>query len=179
MPTIHRRIASRLRFHKYLKNFRSGSKTAAKARPEPASAVPKQRALAQLYGELYRLLIGHRRTLALALLGLSLATLLKLIPPAATKAAIDYVMLGRPVPRQLAVWSPIAIPESPKIRLAALVAIVMAVSVLGKFLGLSSRWLGTRITKRVQVEVRRKVYEHAMRLPLHRVYQLKSGGAAS
>ena len=50
---------------------------------------------------------------------------------------------------------------------------------LGKFLGLSSRWQATRTTKRVQVAVRRKVYEHAMRLPLHRVYQLKSGGASS
>ena len=50
---------------------------------------------------------------------------------------------------------------------------------LGKLLGLSSRWQATRVTKRVQVAVRRKVYEHAMRLPLHRVYQLKSGGASS
>ncbi len=55
----------------------------------------------------------------------------------------------------------------------------MVVSVLGKVLGLSSRWQATRATKRVQVAVRRKVYEHAMRLPLHRVYQLKSGGASS
>ena len=53
------------------------------------------------------------------------------------------------------------------------------VSVLGKVLGLSSRWQTTQATKRVQVAVRRKVYEHAMRLPLHRVYQLKSGGASS
>ena len=49
----------------------------------------------------------------------------------------------------------------------------------GQVLGLSSRWQATRATKRVQVAVRRKVYEHAMRLPLHRVYQLKSGGASS
>ena len=60
-----------------------------------------------------------------------------------------------------------------------LLIIVMVVSVLGKILGLSSRWCVTRATKRVQVAVRRKVYEHAMRLPLHRVYQLKSGGASS
>jgi ATP-binding cassette subfamily B protein len=179
LPSIHRRIASRLRFREYLKDFRSGSKTTVIARPEPAASAPKHRSLGQLYRELYRLLIGHRRTLALALVGLSLATLLKLIPPAATKAAIDYVMLGRPVPERLAAWSPVPIPESPRVRLVALVAIVMAVSVLGKFLGLSSRWQCTRTTKRVQVEVRRKVYEHAMRLPLHRVYQLKSGGASS
>ena len=70
-------------------------------------------------------------------------------------------------------------PESPKARLIALVALVLVVSVLGKLFGLSSRWRATRVTKRVQVAVRRKVYEHAMRLPLHRVYQLKSGGASS
>ncbi|MHC5545043.1 ABC transporter transmembrane domain-containing protein, partial [Singulisphaera rosea] len=34
-------------------------------------------------------------------------------------------------------------------------------------------------SKRVQVDVRRRVFEHAVRLPLHRVYQLKSGGVAS
>ena len=35
------------------------------------------------------------------------------------------------------------------------------------------------MTKRVQVSVRRKVFDHAVRLPLHRVYELKSGGVAS
>ncbi len=179
MPSIHRRIASRLRFRDYLKNFRSGLKTPIAARTDAEAAVPKHRSLSRLYRELYRLLTGHRLTLAMALLGVSLATVLKLVPPAATKFAIDYVMLGHPVPQHIAAWSPVAIPESPKVRLFALVAIVMVVSVIGKFLGLSTRWQGTRITKRVQVEVRRKVYEHAMRLPLHRVYQLKSGGASS
>jgi ATP-binding cassette subfamily B protein/subfamily B ATP-binding cassette protein MsbA len=124
-------------------------------------------------------LAGHRLTIALALVALSLATLLKLIPPAATKAVIDYVVLAKPLPAAVAAWSPFSIPESPRVRLVALVALVMLVSVLGKVLGLSSRWQTTRATKRVQVAVRRKVYEHAMRLPLHRVYQLKSGGAAS
>jgi ATP-binding cassette subfamily B protein/subfamily B ATP-binding cassette protein MsbA len=124
-------------------------------------------------------LTGHRLTIALALLALSLATLIKLIPPAATKGVIDYVVLARPLPAAVVAWSPIPIPESPRVRLVALVALVMLVSVLGKVLGLSSRWHTTRATKRVQVAVRRKVYEHAMRLPLHRVYQLKSGGAAS
>ena len=132
-----------------------------------------------MYRELYRLLTGYRLTLAMALAGLTLATLLKLIPPAATKAAIDYVLLARPLPPGFAPWSPVPIPDSRPGRLAALVVVVFLVSVLGKFLGLSTRWLATRTTKRVQVAVRRKVYEHAMRLPLHRVYQLKSGGASS
>src|SRR5207248_7256721 len=41
------------------------------------------------------------------------------------------------------------------------------------------RWQTTRITKRVQASYRRTVFDHAVRLPLHRVYDLKSGGVAS
>lgn len=108
-----------------------------------------------------------------------MATFLKLIPPAATKAVIDYVILAHSLPAAVMAWSPVSLPESPKGRLVALVILVLVVSVVGKLLGLSSRWNTTRVTKRVQVAVRRKVYEHAMRLPLHRVYQLKSGGASS
>ena len=86
---------------------------------------------------------------------------------------------GHPLPAEVVARSPVSLPESPKARLVALVILVLVVSVVGKLLGLSSRWHATRVTKRVQVAVRRKVYEHAMRLPLHRVYQLKSGGASS
>ena len=41
------------------------------------------------------------------------------------------------------------------------------------------RWQATRITHRVRVDVRRRVFDHAVRLPLHRVFSLKSGGASS
>ena len=139
----------------------------------------KHRSLGRLYRELYRILMGHRAALALAFVGLSLATILKLIPPAATKAMIDYVVLARPLPEQVTAWLPVAVPESPKLRLLGLVILVLLVSILGKFFGLTSRWQATRATKRVQVAMRRQVYEHAMRLPLHRVYELKSGGASS
>jgi ATP-binding cassette subfamily B protein/subfamily B ATP-binding cassette protein MsbA len=132
-----------------------------------------------LYRELYRVLVGHRVALALAFIGLSLATVLKLIPPAATKAMIDYVVLARPLPEGVTSWFPFAVPESPKLRLLGLVVLVLLVSILGKVFGLTSRWQATRATKRVQVAMRRQVYEHAMRLPLHRVYELKSGGASS
>jgi ATP-binding cassette, subfamily B, bacterial len=128
---------------------------------------------------LYAVLSGHRRTIVIALLGVSIATVLKLVPPAATKAAIDYALLGNPIPESVVAWSPVAIPTSKQSRLLLLVVIVFVVSVIGKILGLSTRWQMTRASKRVQVAVRRRVYEHAMRLPLHRVYQLKSGGAAS
>jgi ATP-binding cassette subfamily B protein len=178
LSSLHRRIASRIKFRDYITRHRTGSDPATTT-PSDQPPPSKHRSLARLYRELYRLLIGYRLTIALALLGALMATLLKLIPPAATKAVIDYVILAHPLPAAVVSWSPFAVPDSQKARLVALVALVFVVSVLGKILGLSSRWQTTRTTKRVQVAVRRKVYEHAMRLPLHRVYQLKSGGASS
>ena len=177
MSSFRRRLASRFRFREYLKQYRARLTSAPDDQTAPKPV--KHRSLPRLYRELYGLLKGHRLALALAFLGLSLSTLLKLIPPAATKAVIDYVVLARPLPEAVRTWSPIAIPESPRMRLVLLVGLVLVVSVVGKVLGLTSRWQATRATKRVQVAVRRKVYEHAMRLPLHRVYELKSGGASS
>ena len=67
MSSLHRRIASRLRFRDYLRRYRAGSRRDSDGPAEPAPA--KHRSLARLYRELYRLLIGHRLTIALALAG--------------------------------------------------------------------------------------------------------------
>jgi ATP-binding cassette subfamily B protein/subfamily B ATP-binding cassette protein MsbA len=45
--------------------------------------------------------------------------------------------------------------------------------------GMWGRWQCTRITKRVQVALRKRVFDHASRLPLHRIHHLKSGGVSS
>jgi ATP-binding cassette, subfamily B, bacterial len=177
LASLHRRIASKLRFLDYLKSFRSGSKAGPPT--EVDGTRPKQRSLLRLYRELNHVLAGYRLTIVAALGAASVATLLKLIPPAVTKALIDYVVMKQPLPNLVTKWTPVPIPESPKFRLVILVVIVLVVSIVGKILGLSSRWYATRVTKRVQVAVRRRVYEHAMRLPLHRVYQIRSGGATS
>ncbi len=197
--SLHRRIGSRQRFQEYLRDYRKRLKSKPSGQPggqaqEPRDEVQldvgkrapgepmstgRHRSLPVLYRELYRILSGHRRPIALALLALSAATLLKLVPPAATKIVIDYVLTARPLPPSIERMSPLAIPDSPRLRLLLLVGVVSAITVVGTLIGLWSRWQATRTTKRVQVAVRRKVYEHAMRLPLHRVYQLKSGGASS
>ena len=49
----------------------------------------------------------------------------------------------------------------------------------GELVSLWSRWNLTRATQLVRVSVRKQVFDHAVRLPLHRVYDLKSGGVAS
>ena len=104
---------------------------------------------------------------------------MKLIPPAATKAVIDYVVLVRPVPEAVTSWLPFSVPESPKLRLFGLVALGLAWwSVLGKFR--IAEPLGRQPERRS--ESRSQSAAKFMSTPcglqtLHRVYELKSGGA--
>jgi len=146
-------------------------------RADPTKAGSRHRSLPGLYRELVGILRGHRGAIALALATLSVATTVRLVPPAATKLVIDNVLLGHGLPAGTPAWLPV--PESPSRRLYAVVGAVFAISLVGTFVGLWSRWLATLASKRLQVTIRRRVFEHAARLPLHRVYQLKAGGAAS
>ena len=123
------------------------------------------------------MLRGHRRTLALALATLTVATLLGLVPLYGAKLVFDNVLGDEPLPPGVPQW--IGMPSDPK-RLLAWIAITMVtLSVVSLVVGMWGRWQATRVSKRVAVLASRKVFEHAVRLPLHRVYQLKSGGLTS
>jgi ATP-binding cassette subfamily B protein/subfamily B ATP-binding cassette protein MsbA len=63
--------------------------------------------------------------------------------------------------------------------LQAVVGVVIFVSLVKIGLHIWGRWYATRSTKRLQLSVRKKVFEHAVRLPLKKVYELRSGGVAS
>src|SRR5262249_62325005 len=130
--------------------------------------IGKPRRLPVLCQELYRILKGHQPTTALALRALSLATLLKLIPPAATKAAIDYVLLARPIPPLIQEWSPVTIPESPRLRLGILVAGVAGGTVLGALVGVWGRGGASPTTQREEGAAPRQVAEQPMRRALLR-----------
>ena len=56
---------------------------------------------------------------------------------------------------------------------------MISITVVSVVLNIWGRWQTTRITKRVQLAYRKRVFDHAVRLPLHRVYDLKCGGVAS
>ena len=174
---LHQRIASRLRFRQYLQDRSRKRRGDEQDRAGAGGPGQRQRSLRQLYRELVRMAHKQWATLTAALVLLALATLFKLVPPAATKFVIDYVLLDHPLPA--AVTSRVAVPEAPATRLAILVGVVFVVGLLATAFSLWSRWLATRVTKRVQVAVRKRVFAHAARLPLNRVYQLKSGGVAS
>ncbi|MCA9239343.1 MAG: ATP-binding cassette domain-containing protein [Planctomycetales bacterium] len=126
--------------------------------------------------EFYRQVRPQHRRIAFSLALLTLATVLKLAPPVATKLAIDHALSRVPLPPSL---SGLPLPSDPFGLLVVLAMAVVVTSLLALLLHLWARWQATLAVQHVQIDVRRRAFRHALRLPLHRVYQLKSGGSAS
>lgn len=135
------------------------------------------RSAKELLNRFFGLLKPFRRQIFWILASLTLSTSLALIPPAGTKFLIDYVLSSEPLPEPLASQFPAL--NDPKTLLLATVLVVVAISLLKIVIHISGRWYATRITKHIQLDVRRRVFEHAVRLPLHRVQEIRSGGVAS
>ena len=135
----------------------------------------RDRSAFELVRSFLSLLFPHSRSMIFALATLTVATILGLAPPAGTKFLVDNVLSGQPLPEYVPTW----IPREPWNLLLTIIVGVISVTVIQIILGTSGRWQATRITKLIQMSVRRDVIDQAIRLPLHRVQELKSGGAAS
>jgi len=123
------------------------------------------------------MLEGKRGLLAVSLTTLTIATGLQLIMPAATKVVIDYILTDNPGPAGLPDWARVS--DSRSGLLWALAALMVAASFLAVMFSMFGRWRMTHLTKLLQADLRKKAFEHAVRLPLTRVYELKSGGMSS
>ena len=176
-------LSSRQRFEEYKQDFlkreKSGKKGSEKDRDSSNRKQKRKshrdRSSWLLVREFLRLLGGHRRSIIFSMLTLTIATGLALIPPAAVKLVVDYVLTNEPLPPAFPEW----IPRQPWPLLLAIVGGVLVISLLKLFLHIWGRWHATRVTKLLQMSIRKRVFEHASRLPLHRIQELKSGGAAS
>ena len=115
--------------------------------------------------------------MAFSLLTVTIATGLKLIPPAATGFVLDYILGSQALDPDLV--RTFHLPEDKRWLLALVALIVITASALSVGVGVWGRYVNTVNTKRLQSKLRRKVFDHAVRLPLHRVHHIKSGGAAS
>ncbi len=144
---------------------------------EARAAKDRVRTSWQLAGQFFRLLLPYRGPISLALLSVTISTVLGLLPPAGTKFVVDYALGGVPLPKWLADFAPWL--SSPMRILAATVAAVTIISLVKIAIHIWGRWYATKISKHVQLAVRRQVFDHAVRLPLHRVHELRSGGVAS
>jgi ATP-binding cassette subfamily B protein/subfamily B ATP-binding cassette protein MsbA len=145
---------------------------------DPRAARPSRgRSFFALAGGLWGLLRGHRLTVAAALLTLTVSTAIALTTPASTKIAIDYILTDNPGPSGLPEWVP---GTRERVDLLWLLggALVVA-ALLSVAFGLWGRFQMTRLVKRMQVHLRRTAFRHAVRLPLHRIHSIKSGGVAS
>ncbi len=168
-----RQPSSRRRYRQYkrdLKAHRTEGSRAPGALASPASRKDRrQRSFFALLGSFFGLLVGHRLTMGLALGTLSVATLMNVALPFSTKLIIDNALGDEPLPTVL---ERVGVPEARGDRLAVFVGAVMAVSLVGVGFGIWGRWQATRITQRLKAAIRRRVFEHAVRLPLHRVYEM-------
>jgi len=172
-------VSSRTRSQEILDDIRqdrNGIRSQAASRDGEPHA-PRHRTAWALLRQFWNLLETQRKPILVALGLTTVATILRLIPPAATKLIVDYVLGDKPLPEwmQQSGWS---ITNRGQL-LAAIAVVLLVVTFIRATVQLYSRWIATRSTKRLQLAVRRKVFEHAVRLPLHRVHALKSGGAAS
>jgi ATP-binding cassette subfamily B protein/subfamily B ATP-binding cassette protein MsbA len=166
---MSKRIASsRTQFERYKAEFlaRNG---------QPHDHHRRDRSTWALIHSFIGLLRGQWPSIAFALFTLTLATLLALLPPVATKFVVDYVLAGQRLPASFPSW----LPREPLPLLVAITAAVLGISLLKLAIHIWGRWHATRVTKRLQLAIRKRVFAHVMRLPLHRTQELKSGGAAS
>ncbi|MEM8756798.1 MAG: ABC transporter ATP-binding protein [Planctomycetota bacterium] len=143
----------------------------------------RSRNLRQILGAFWRISAGHHKTLAFALLTLSVSTIIGMVMPASTKLVMDYVWADTPGPEALAEY--VTLPRNPDgtaDRMAMLWIIgggMVVLTSIAVLIAMWGRWQATRITKRLQVSFRRRLFEHAVHLPLDRVQAIKSGGVAS
>jgi len=167
--------SSRRRYHDYKRELKEARRSG-KGGPGGRSS-RRHRSFGRLFLEFLSLLHGHRLTIVLALAALSVGTALKLIPLYGTKIVLDNVLAGHPLPPDWPTW--LALPTDRRMLLTFVAVAMVVISCASIAINTWCRWQTTRVTKRVQVNIRRRLFDHAARLPLHRVYELKSGGVAS
>lgn len=182
--------SSRTRFADYLRKRRA--RTAEERvhehvdqSQEQKRAAKAKRSFTGLFAAFWSLIAGHRLTVILSLVTLSGAVWFGLLMPLSTKIALDYIITDNPgptgvVPMVQEALGPFESTRADRVRLIWMLgAAMLAVTLASILLSMWGRWQCTRITKRVQVSLRRRVFEHASRLPLHRIHAIKAGGVSS
>ena len=175
---------SRHRFSEYRQTVRDRNTTG--QRPQnhghsernPKKVGNRDRKFKELFSEFLNLTAKHRGQIFAALALLTIGIGLRLIPPLGTKLAIDSALTTPP--KALPSWlRTLPLPTDPMNLLLTIAGLVVVVTIISTIVHLGSRWIATKAVNQTQVHIRRRVFEHAVKLPLNNVYDMKSGGVAS
>ncbi|MBS0198649.1 MAG: ABC transporter ATP-binding protein [Planctomycetes bacterium] len=178
------RTNSRQRYREYRQSIKTDPTWAKRSNSEANpkfDKVKRSRGFLKLFAEFWKFTKPHRPWVILGLTTLTIVTCVSLLIPASTKIAIDYIITDHPGPEAIpsSIRQALFMPGDRFALLWWLGTAMVGLAVFGSALGTVGRWQFTRITKRLQVQLRRAAFEHAGRLPLHRVQMYKSGGMAS
>jgi len=189
---LFQRRSSRSRYREYLAKRKDPAWSkldAAEASGKRERKGDRGRGFFELFRLFWWQIREHRATIIAALGTLTVATGLGLIMPASTLIVIDYIVTDHPGPAGIPEWARSliaktganidwgAIEKSDRVSLLWVLGFFMILLTLCNILiSMWGRWQVTRLTKRVQASMRMEVFEHAARLPLHRIYQMKTGG---
>jgi ATP-binding cassette subfamily B protein len=141
------------------------------------SAKDRVRSARQLVWQFLVLLIPFRQPVVWILFSVTVSTMIGLLPPAGTKFIVDYGLTGKSLPEPWLQRFPSL--ARPRELLLVTVMAVSLVSLVKILIHVWGRWYATKVSKQIQLNLRRRVFEHAIRLPLHRVQEIRSGGVAS
>ena len=175
MPKHHSSKFRFRAFQKQLKNsVKSGDYTTIS---NERTVAERSRTFTELVKHFFSMIGKRRRDIFSALGFLTIGAIVGLIPPAATKVVFDNILGDQPLPQEVLAAFPSLENKVTLLGVIAIGTVTLALIALG--FSIRARWIATRTTKRIQVAIRRKAFMHASSLPLHRVHQLRSGGAAS
>ena len=171
--------SSRERFRQFKKRLKEPIEPGARTDDLESGrkSLERTRSFKNLLSQFFSIVGNNRRDILWSLLFLTFGTTIGLIPAAATKVVFDNILGDQPLPAKVLATIPSL---GNKMTLLAAIAIgTVSLALVSLAFSVKGRWVATRTTKRIQVAIRRKAFLHATSLPLHRIHQLRSGGAAS
>ncbi len=143
-----------------------------------ANTATRTRPFRTLLFEFWKQIGVYQPKVLFGLSTLTIATLLGLVPPLATKIAIDCALTK---PAHDLPWGfPTSWNEWDKLSLlVAVAALAFLIASIKSLIHLWGRWVTTQSVNQMQASLRRRVFRHILHLPLHRIQAIKSGGATS
>ena len=169
--------SSKSRFLEFKNQLSASVKSGDYTTISTGKASERSRSFRELLRQFLSIVGKNRKDIYSALVYLTIGATVGLIPPAATKIVFDNILGDQALPEKVIAYFPAL---ENKITLLGAIAIgTVTLALVALCFGIRARWIATRTTKRIQVAIRRKAFMHATSLPLHRVHQLRSGGAAS